>query len=195
MLIDSETRSLPKGCTFSESDWRALARPWYPVGIAREVTQKPLAVRLLDEKLVLRRISDGSASMARELCLHRDEPLSLGWIARDKLVCNPLSVRRALRPDSHQSQVLTINCFPVAVADYVLRPGPNERCPERFTAPKLRWVAARPMRAEAETPQALRARRPHGSHVPTHTHRAARRRDQPPPLSAHRRRAVGLATG
>jgi vanillate O-demethylase monooxygenase subunit len=80
MLIDSETRALPTGCTFSESDWRALARHWYPAALSREVTEKPLAVRLLDEKLVLWRISDGSVSVARDLCLHRGAPLSLGWI-------------------------------------------------------------------------------------------------------------------
>jgi len=87
MLTDSETRALPTGCTFSEGDWRALARHWYPVAFSRKVTDKPLAVRLLDEKLVIWRISDGSAAVARDLCLHRGAQLSLGWIEGDELVC------------------------------------------------------------------------------------------------------------
>jgi hypothetical protein len=41
------TRALPRDGTFTETDWRALAPFWYPVAHSHEVTDKPLATRLL----------------------------------------------------------------------------------------------------------------------------------------------------
>jgi vanillate O-demethylase monooxygenase subunit len=79
--------SLPRACTFSECDWRALAPFWYPVAHAHEVTAKPLAVRLLDERVVLYRLSDGSVSAARDICHHRGVPLSLGHVEGDEIIC------------------------------------------------------------------------------------------------------------
>jgi vanillate O-demethylase monooxygenase subunit len=78
---------LPRGCTFAESDWRALVPFWYPVAFSHEVREKPFAARLLDERLVLWRSADGSVAAARDLCLHRGAPLSLGWIEDDQLIC------------------------------------------------------------------------------------------------------------
>ncbi|HEX3870755.1 MAG TPA: aromatic ring-hydroxylating dioxygenase subunit alpha [Pirellulales bacterium] len=78
---------LPRDCTFVESDWRALAPFWYPVAFSHELTDKPFAARLLDERLVLARLADGTVLAARDLCLHRGAPLSLGWIEGDELVC------------------------------------------------------------------------------------------------------------
>ena len=78
---------LPRGCTFTESDWRALAPHWYPVAFSREVTEKPYATRLLDERVVLYRISDGSVVAARDICYHRGVPLSLGHVEGDEIVC------------------------------------------------------------------------------------------------------------
>ena len=79
--------SLPRGCTFSESDWRALARSWYPVAFSHEVSDKPHSVTLLDERVVLYRISDGSVSAARDICYHRGVPLSLGHVEGDEIIC------------------------------------------------------------------------------------------------------------
>ena len=79
--------ALPRECTFSESDWRALAPFWYPVAHADEVTSKPLARRLLDERVVLYRIADGSVLAARDICYHRGVPLSLGHVEGDQIVC------------------------------------------------------------------------------------------------------------
>jgi len=45
----TEAVSLPRGCTFSESDWSALAPFWYPIAFSHEVKDKPYAARLLDE--------------------------------------------------------------------------------------------------------------------------------------------------
>lgn len=81
------TPKLPRGCTFSESDWRALAAFWHPVALADQVgTAKPLAVVLLDVELVLYR-AGGTVVAARDLCLHRGVPLSLGWIETEEIVC------------------------------------------------------------------------------------------------------------
>jgi phenylpropionate dioxygenase-like ring-hydroxylating dioxygenase large terminal subunit len=79
--------ALPRGCTFTESDWRALAPFWYPVAHSREVAGKPLAARLLDERVVVYRLSDGSVAAARDICYHRGVPLSLGYVEGDEIVC------------------------------------------------------------------------------------------------------------
>lgn len=78
---------LPSCCTFQESDWNALAPFWHPVAFSHEVTGKPFGARLLDERLVLYRLADGRVSCARDLCLHRGVPLSMGFIEEDHLVC------------------------------------------------------------------------------------------------------------
>ena len=79
--------ALPRDCTFSEADWRALAPFWYPVAASREVTEKPLAVRLLDERVVVYRLADGMAMAARDICYHRGVPLSLGHVEGNEIVC------------------------------------------------------------------------------------------------------------
>jgi vanillate O-demethylase monooxygenase subunit len=79
--------ALPRDCTFSESDWRALAPFWYPIAFSREVKDQPFAARLLDERLVIYRRPDGQPVVARDLCLHRGAPLSMGSIQNGVLVC------------------------------------------------------------------------------------------------------------
>ena len=79
--------NLPPQCTFAESDWLALAPFWYPVAFSREVVDRPFAAKLLDERLVVFRLGDGSVAVARDLCLHRGAPLSVGHIHGDELVC------------------------------------------------------------------------------------------------------------
>ena len=79
---------LPRNCTFSETDWKALAPFWYPIAFWHEVTDRPFAAKLLDdERLVLWRLDDSSIVAARDLCLHRGVPLSLGWVENDELQC------------------------------------------------------------------------------------------------------------
>ena len=89
-LLSSQSRtrgSLPRECTFPESDWRALAPHWYPVAFSHEVQEKPYAARLLDERVVIYRLSDGRLAAARDLCFHRGAPLSLGTVEDDEIVC------------------------------------------------------------------------------------------------------------
>jgi vanillate O-demethylase monooxygenase subunit len=76
----------PRGCTFSPSDWKILSRFWHPVAFSKEVTDKPFAATLLDQRLVVYRTPQG-VSVANDLCLHRGVPLSMGWIDNGELVC------------------------------------------------------------------------------------------------------------
>jgi len=78
---------LPRGCTFAESDWRALSPFWYPVAFSHEVSDKPFAARLLDERIVLWRVAGVGVRAARDLCLHRGAPLSMGWVDGSELAC------------------------------------------------------------------------------------------------------------
>ncbi len=86
-LASPSAPPLPRDCTFTESDWRALAAFWHPVALSREVTDKPHAVRLLDERVVLYRLSSGSINAARDICYHRGVPLSLGHVEGDEIIC------------------------------------------------------------------------------------------------------------
>ncbi len=78
---------LPRDCTFSASDWKALAPHWYPVAFSHEVKDKPYAARLLDERVVVYRLSDGTVVAARDICYHRGAPLSLGSVEGDEIIC------------------------------------------------------------------------------------------------------------
>ena len=40
----------PRHCTFDVRDWEILSRYWHPVAFASDVTDRPLAVTLLDER-------------------------------------------------------------------------------------------------------------------------------------------------
>src|SRR5258708_39039295 len=77
----------PRRCTFTDTDWQALAPFWYPVAFCHEVGNPPYGATLLDERLVVYRLSNRSLVAARDICLHRGAPLSLGHIERDEIVC------------------------------------------------------------------------------------------------------------
>ena len=64
----------------------ALGQYWHPILWSREVTDKPVAVKLLDQPLVIWR-AHGGLSAFYDLCLHRGAALSLGWVNGDQLVC------------------------------------------------------------------------------------------------------------
>jgi phenylpropionate dioxygenase-like ring-hydroxylating dioxygenase large terminal subunit len=66
--------------------WPALRNYWHPVALGKDVADKPAAVRLLGERLVLFRVG-GEVICFRDLCCHRGTPLSLGWIEGDRVVC------------------------------------------------------------------------------------------------------------
>ncbi|MDJ0708691.1 MAG: aromatic ring-hydroxylating dioxygenase subunit alpha [Leptolyngbyaceae cyanobacterium MO_188.B28] len=87
-MATTPAASLPRNCTFSSTDWQALAPFWHPVAFSHDITtKKPYGTRLLDERLVIYRVTDGAIVIAQDLCLHRGAPLSLGRLERDCLIC------------------------------------------------------------------------------------------------------------
>ena len=52
--------------TFPRADWEILSHYWYPVAYSHDLTDKPLAVTLLDQKLVVYR-HGGGITAARDL--------------------------------------------------------------------------------------------------------------------------------
>lgn len=51
------------------------------------MTDRPYAATLLDERVVVYRVSDGTLVAARDICFHRGVPLSLGHVEGDEIVC------------------------------------------------------------------------------------------------------------
>jgi len=66
--------------------WPALRSYWHPVALSKDLVDKPLPVRLLDERIALFRVQDEAVCL-RDLCIHRGTPLSLGWVEDDRIVC------------------------------------------------------------------------------------------------------------
>lgn len=86
-MVKTASRTVyPRGCTFTESDWDALAPFWYPIAFSRDVKEQPISATLLDQRLVIWRTSAG-LSVANDICLHRGIPLSMGWVSGDQLIC------------------------------------------------------------------------------------------------------------
>lgn len=77
---------LPREASFDPADRAILAKHWYPVALLRELGEKPLATRLLDQRLVIYRAGE-SVVVAPDWCPHRGVPLSLGEQAEDGVVC------------------------------------------------------------------------------------------------------------
>ena len=73
--------------TFRTVSTEALRDFWHPVAFADEVTSQPRRVTLLDERVVVYRVADGSPVALRDLCIHRGTPLSLGWVEGDIITC------------------------------------------------------------------------------------------------------------
>jgi phenylpropionate dioxygenase-like ring-hydroxylating dioxygenase large terminal subunit len=59
---------------------------WHPVAYIDDVTDSPLAVRLLDEPLAIVRLN-GAITCFRDLCIHRGTALSLGTVTGANLQC------------------------------------------------------------------------------------------------------------
>jgi phenylpropionate dioxygenase-like ring-hydroxylating dioxygenase large terminal subunit len=63
-----------------------LRHYWHPAATSAELTDQPLAVTLLDERIVLWR-AGGQAVAFKDLCIHRGSALSLGSVQGENLVC------------------------------------------------------------------------------------------------------------
>jgi phenylpropionate dioxygenase-like ring-hydroxylating dioxygenase large terminal subunit len=77
---------LPSEQTFDPVDRAILARHWYPVARVEDVADKPLSVRLLDQRLVVYRSGD-EVVVASEFCPHRGVPLGLGTMVDGAVQC------------------------------------------------------------------------------------------------------------
>jgi phenylpropionate dioxygenase-like ring-hydroxylating dioxygenase large terminal subunit len=66
--------------------WPALRSYWHAAALSRDLTDKPLGTRLLDERIALFRLPAGVVCL-RDLCIHRGTPLSLGWTEGDRIIC------------------------------------------------------------------------------------------------------------
>jgi phenylpropionate dioxygenase-like ring-hydroxylating dioxygenase large terminal subunit len=64
-----------------------LRNYWHPVATSNELGHAPLAVSLIDERIVVWRTKAKVAAF-RDLCIHRGTALSLGWIEDENLVCH-----------------------------------------------------------------------------------------------------------
>jgi vanillate O-demethylase monooxygenase subunit len=69
-----------------EALYRRSRAMWHPVAFAADVTDSPLAVRLLDEPLVVVRLGDTVVAF-KDLCIHRGTALSLGTVIYGELQC------------------------------------------------------------------------------------------------------------
>jgi phenylpropionate dioxygenase-like ring-hydroxylating dioxygenase large terminal subunit len=65
----------------------SVANAWMVAARSDELTDKPLARRLLDVSVVLFRGIDGTAAALKDRCPHLEAPLSTGSIAGDLLIC------------------------------------------------------------------------------------------------------------
>jgi vanillate O-demethylase monooxygenase subunit len=64
-----------------------LRKAWYVAAWDRELGAQPLALRILDENVVLFRQSDGTAAALEDACVHRKLPLSMGRVCGDTIEC------------------------------------------------------------------------------------------------------------
>lgn len=77
----------PVETTFSRSDWDVLAACWQPLAYSKDVADGSIySARLLDLDLIAYRFA-GDVVVARDLCVHRGTPLSLGRVENGELVC------------------------------------------------------------------------------------------------------------
>ncbi len=60
---------------------------WYMAAWSHAVTDKPVAVTVLGDPLVIFRAADGTAGILLDVCPHRAVPLSMGTVSQGHLVC------------------------------------------------------------------------------------------------------------
>ena len=91
MAGDLDTRDLGTGAFESGAgrllDAPALLDQWYVVAESADVTDAPVAVRLLSTAYVLWRAPDDSVVAAFDRCPHRQAPLSAGSVSAGCLTC------------------------------------------------------------------------------------------------------------
>ena len=86
----SHEKHYPKDCTFSKTDWDAIAPFWYPIAFSKAVQTAPVSTTLLDQRLVIWRTSsspDSQLCVANDICIHRGVPLSMGHVEDEQIIC------------------------------------------------------------------------------------------------------------
>jgi phenylpropionate dioxygenase-like ring-hydroxylating dioxygenase large terminal subunit len=124
----------PQDCSFTASDWAVLSQHWYPLARVQDITEHPLAAKLLDVDLVVYR-TPGGLHVARDVCAHRGVPMSMGWVEGDEIVCRYHGLRYG--PDGQCTKI---------PAQPDLRPSPRF-CLARFPAVErygLLWTCLNP---------------------------------------------------
>jgi phenylpropionate dioxygenase-like ring-hydroxylating dioxygenase large terminal subunit len=64
-----------------------LRNAWYCAGFSHDLRRAPLAVKLLEEPLVLYRTESGTPTCLHDRCAHRFAPLSMGKVCGDNIQC------------------------------------------------------------------------------------------------------------
>ena len=64
-----------------------LRNSWYVVAWARELAEKPIGIRVLDEPIVVFRDGEGQPAVLEDRCPHRHLPLSMGCPAAGGIRC------------------------------------------------------------------------------------------------------------
>lgn len=60
---------------------------WYAAGWAHDLSDSPVAIKILNEPVVVFRTKDGSINALYDACPHRFAPLSLGKVKSDRIAC------------------------------------------------------------------------------------------------------------
>ncbi|MEN3979020.1 Rieske 2Fe-2S domain-containing protein [Acinetobacter sp. CWB-B33] len=84
--INTYNPDRPVHMTFEEHDWHLLAEYWYPIALARDISEQPYGAMLLDMPLVIYKMND-ELIVAKDACPHRGVPLSLGKNDGQGVVC------------------------------------------------------------------------------------------------------------
>lgn len=92
--LDNFNPDLPVHMTFNEQDWHLLAEYWYPIALARDISEQPLGTVLLDMPLVIYKMAN-ELIVAKDACPHRGVPLSLGKNDGQGVVCRYHGLRFA----------------------------------------------------------------------------------------------------
>ena len=77
---------LPIHMTFARHDWDILAQHWYPIALARDISDQPQGTVLLDMPLVIYKMGN-EIIVAKDACPHRGVALSLGHNDGQGIVC------------------------------------------------------------------------------------------------------------